>query len=74
MQACILAEKIMVITFMPQKSRGPVNSNTNYSPQRFDESGGTPPPAGGAALVQTSTLSSLVQSSTLSALVQTEVV
>lgn len=30
----------MVIAYMPQRSRGPINSNTNYPPQRFDESGG----------------------------------
>ena len=64
----------MVIAFMPQKFAGAIDANTNYPPQRFDESGGTPPPSGGSALVQTSTLSALVQTSTLSALVQTEVV
>ncbi len=32
----------MVTAYMPQKHTGNIDSNTNYPPQRFDESGGIP--------------------------------
>ncbi len=32
----------MVIAFMPQKFGGQIDANTNYPPQRFDESGAIP--------------------------------
>ena len=61
----------MVRTYLPQNSPGNINVNTNYPPQKFDETGAVPEQ--GQALVQTGTITALVQTGTLSALVQTEV-
>ena len=37
-----MEEQITVLAYVPQKFRGQINANTNYPPQRADESGATP--------------------------------
>ena len=44
----------MVIAYHPQKFGGHIDANTNYPPQRFDESGSIPPPPGGTMLYENS--------------------
>jgi len=60
----------LVLAYLPQSMKASLVANSNNPPQGVPI-GVAPPPIGGSALVQTTTLSALVQTGTLSALVQT---